>query len=117
MAGFLVILVIVTATLGCACLALAQSKPWKAVYGRRAPERRNSSVFLYAGYGLLGASFLFSLARDTFEMAVLLWPLALALGAGAVTLILTYVPSMLKPLGTALDRVPDLYRAADKGEA
>lgn len=116
MAGLLVILIMLSATLGCACLALAQSKPWRAVYGKGAPERRNGAVFLYAGYGLLGLSFLFSIVRDALEMAALLWPLALAAGAGGVTLILAYAPWMLKPLGTVLDRVPDVIRAAGKKE-
>ena len=117
MASLLFIIALLSATLGCACLALAQSKPWKAVYGARAPKRRNGAVFIYTGYGLIGLSFLFSLARDSFEMAALLWPLALAAGAGAVTLVLTYAPSLLKPLGAMLDRLPDRFPATSKDAA
>lgn len=113
MSAVLAVLVIVSAIFGCACLALAQTKPWKSVYGAGV-ARRNDRTFLCTGYGLLALSFLFALARETFEMAVLLWPLALAVGAGAVTLTLTYAPEALKPLGAALNRVPDPVSLAHK---
>ncbi|MEO1407698.1 MAG: DUF3325 family protein, partial [Pseudomonadota bacterium] len=79
MAALLLILIVAVTTAGCVCLALAQTKPWTAVYGRTGPKRQNGRNFLIVGYGLLGLSLVLSIFRETVEMALLLWPLIMAL--------------------------------------
>ncbi|MEM6899997.1 MAG: DUF3325 domain-containing protein [Pseudomonadota bacterium] len=103
MSFVLLALILAVTTAGCACLALAQAKPWMAVYGRTGPKRQNGRNFLLIGYSLLGFSLMLSILRETVEMAFLLWPLTLALTGTAVIMALSYRPEWFTRPGLWID--------------
>ena len=82
--------------LGCIFLCLVQRKPREAVFGRRTKIKLRHNALLFAGYGCLALSAIIFLQIETLEFTALLWPLGLALGAGAVAMLLTYRPHGLR---------------------
>lgn len=84
------------AFLGCASLALSQSRNWRAVTGATLLTSTQRTVRL-TGWVLLIAALALCIARDGVGFAALTWPLLFAAGAFVVAMILSFRPRLLKP--------------------
>ncbi|MFN4039228.1 MAG: DUF3325 domain-containing protein [Erythrobacter sp.] len=91
---------------GCALLALSQARHWQAVSQSAASPPR---ALRKAGWGFLLASLVFCIARDGPSFAILFWPLLAMLSALGVASLLTWRPTILRPLAWLL-RLPDTRR-------
>ena len=81
--------------LGCALLALSQSRNWRKVSGDSKTDPLRS---VRAGWALVMLALLPCVLRDGGSFAALLWPLLFACGAMTTALLLTYKPQWLRPL-------------------
>ena len=84
----------ICAFIGCACLALSQPRNWRTVMGKGQAHQATRPT----GWGLVGLSLIFCVARDGGSFAALLWPLLLAGAAFLVAMVLTYRSRWLKPV-------------------
>lgn len=96
--GFLLLaLAVLAALIGCAWLALSQSRHWRTVIG----VGKAHAVTRPVGWGLIGLSLIFCAARDGASFAALLWPLLLAGAAFTVAMTLAYNPRTLSIIAIA----------------
>ncbi|MEM0985100.1 MAG: DUF3325 domain-containing protein [Pseudomonadota bacterium] len=90
-----------TAIIGCALLALSQSRNWREVIGGKPPEL-TPRLAKWTGWIFIFASLVFCVLRDGGSFAAILWPLLFAVGALSVAMLLAYRPSCLKPVSAIL---------------
>ncbi|MEM1289702.1 MAG: DUF3325 family protein [Pseudomonadota bacterium] len=100
--------------LGCALLAAAQRLPRASIFGRGAGPAPRTRALLTAGYLCLALSAALFLCLQPAEFVVLLWPLALSVGAGTVAMTLAYEPRALAALARAFTHRDE---AAENGDA
>ncbi|MEM6898552.1 MAG: DUF3325 domain-containing protein [Pseudomonadota bacterium] len=85
------------AVLGCSWLSLSQPRHWRTVIGVGKAHPLTRPL----GWGLIGLSWIFCMARDGASFAALLWPLLIAGAALIVAMTLAYRPRVLSSIAIA----------------
>ena len=91
----LLVLAYTICLLGCALLALSQTRHWRAVLNNR---RADPPKVAKIGWLLVFTSLVPCVLRDGWSFAALLWPLIFAVSAMTIAMMLTYRPAALRVL-------------------
>lgn len=86
--------------IGCALLAMSQSRPWRMVFDTSVPDKVAGLRII--AWACVVVSLLSCLAVDKARFMVLLWPLILSLSALVATMLIATRPGLFRPLKPGL---------------
>ncbi|MEM9618390.1 MAG: DUF3325 family protein [Pseudomonadota bacterium] len=91
--GIWLVLAVLSAFLGCGCLALSQEKHWRRIISAAQSGAKAKICLKCAGWALVSFSLVFCVLRDGASFAVLLWPMLMAAAGMSAAMALALMPN------------------------